>query len=504
MAGDWAAKPWRGLLLCACFLAVPLAGCLSETAALVVEAPQWEPGARWDYTFTYLGEATSRLHGTARQEIGANVTILAADTNVTVNGKPGTALWIDAGYKKSLNLPLEVLQPGLVVLDGFHEPVAGPAPGRDILCDPAVDVENVNPWPLRFPLVVDDRWEVTFRELVHAVTVVGWESVEVSAGRFDALRLDLQALDFPDARTGLQVTSTASVWYAPDVQNFVLFERIHESQEERYTDDRSTRTTVRFELVDYDLAASLHRSLEVRVVGQPALPLPALRIASSKASELNLGENTTTEFWLEHADSPAPRDEGAGNISDLGLEDTFVDWTINSERAGGAPTSSSIGFGPSTEYTFKGIGRWTVTAAVREVAPVQCVAPPTAPLAQIEAPISTYFDWNGSIEVPAGQAAEQRLVKLPAATGRAQAVVHWNLTSQPFDIETERGSPRASCDDCDALPATSGTATWRYAGASASDLWWKPDGSGFEQARGFHTFGHTAELSIRILPESLA
>jgi hypothetical protein len=83
----------------------------------------------------------------------------------------------------------------------------------------------------RFPMRVGDRYSVNYdlmrpaRSEVDSTTtgtvaVVGWEEVEVPAGRFRALRLEMDSLVRPAARPkGFQ--RKATYWYAPDVRRWV-------------------------------------------------------------------------------------------------------------------------------------------------------------------------------------------------------------------------------------------------------------------------------------------
>jgi hypothetical protein len=83
----------------------------------------------------------------------------------------------------------------------------------------------------RFPLRVGDRYDVSYELLrpqrsevdsttTGTVAIVGWEEVEVPAGRFRALRLEMDTLVRPTGRPkGFQRKLT--YWYVPDVRRWV-------------------------------------------------------------------------------------------------------------------------------------------------------------------------------------------------------------------------------------------------------------------------------------------
>lgn len=83
----------------------------------------------------------------------------------------------------------------------------------------------------RFPLRVGEKYEVNYEQLrprvntvegstTGSVTVVGWESVEVPAGRFRAIKLELDSTVQPS--DGLRAfRRQLSVWYVPEVRRWV-------------------------------------------------------------------------------------------------------------------------------------------------------------------------------------------------------------------------------------------------------------------------------------------
>lgn len=81
-----------------------------------------------------------------------------------------------------------------------------------------------------FPLTVGKEWKDSFHRRVaqHTETfsVVGWEEVEVRAGKFRALKLEYKLdVEVPGAiRYGAMPVGprgTVSYWYSPEVKNFV-------------------------------------------------------------------------------------------------------------------------------------------------------------------------------------------------------------------------------------------------------------------------------------------
>lgn len=83
----------------------------------------------------------------------------------------------------------------------------------------------------RFPLRVGDQHEVRYEQLrprvntvesstTGSVKVVGWESVEVPAGKFRAVKLELDSMVKPlDGSRAFP--RQLSVWYAPEVRRWV-------------------------------------------------------------------------------------------------------------------------------------------------------------------------------------------------------------------------------------------------------------------------------------------
>ena len=87
---------------------------------------------------------------------------------------------------------------------------------------------------LRFPLRIADKHEVKYELLrprvntiesstTGAATVVGWETVEVPAGKFRAIRVELDTMIQPlDGSRAYPRQGT--FWYVPDVRRWVKFQ----------------------------------------------------------------------------------------------------------------------------------------------------------------------------------------------------------------------------------------------------------------------------------------
>lgn len=83
----------------------------------------------------------------------------------------------------------------------------------------------------RFPLRVGDKYEVKYEQLrprvntvesatTGSVAIVGWETVEVPAGKFRAVKLELDSMVKPlDGSRAFP--RQLSVWYAPEVRRWV-------------------------------------------------------------------------------------------------------------------------------------------------------------------------------------------------------------------------------------------------------------------------------------------
>lgn len=83
----------------------------------------------------------------------------------------------------------------------------------------------------RFPLRIGDKYEVKYEQLrprvntvesatTGAVTVVGWETVEVPAGKFRAVKVELDSMVQP--LDGAHVyRRQVTLWYVPDVRRWV-------------------------------------------------------------------------------------------------------------------------------------------------------------------------------------------------------------------------------------------------------------------------------------------
>jgi hypothetical protein len=83
----------------------------------------------------------------------------------------------------------------------------------------------------RFPLVVGASWPANFENTIprlgafqvkheRTVKVVGWEDVEVPAGKFRALKIEVNGT-FQRIDRALSGTATTVIWYVPQVKRWV-------------------------------------------------------------------------------------------------------------------------------------------------------------------------------------------------------------------------------------------------------------------------------------------
>ena len=87
----------------------------------------------------------------------------------------------------------------------------------------------------RFPLRIGDKYEVKYDLLqprvnrpesstTGTVTVAGWESVEVPAGKFRAIKLQLESIVQPSDGSSRPFPRYGAFWYVPDVRRWVKSE----------------------------------------------------------------------------------------------------------------------------------------------------------------------------------------------------------------------------------------------------------------------------------------
>lgn len=87
----------------------------------------------------------------------------------------------------------------------------------------------------RFPLRIGDKYEVKyelFRPRMNApdssvtgsATVVGWETAEVPAGKFRAIRIELDSFVQPVVGVTRPFRRQVTFWYAPEVRRWVKFQ----------------------------------------------------------------------------------------------------------------------------------------------------------------------------------------------------------------------------------------------------------------------------------------
>ena len=90
---------------------------------------------------------------------------------------------------------------------------------------------------LRFPLRVGDKYPIKFEMLrlrgstvmsnaAGTATVVGWETVEVPAGKFRAMRVDVEALYQQIDGSG-SFLQQVTFWYVPEVRRWVRLQAVN-------------------------------------------------------------------------------------------------------------------------------------------------------------------------------------------------------------------------------------------------------------------------------------
>jgi hypothetical protein len=167
----------------------------AQDAARVVK-PEIRKGDRWTYR-------SVNLPGPGTHEIEHQVTFSDGKSILVVNTFKGSDREIDTSWTAEWNAV---------------------KPLGEIVFRPDSGV-------FRFPLRVGDRYDVNYDLLrpqrseadsttTGTVAIVGWEEVEVPAGRFRALRLEMDTLVRPTGRPkGFQRKLT--YWYVPDVRRWV-------------------------------------------------------------------------------------------------------------------------------------------------------------------------------------------------------------------------------------------------------------------------------------------
>ena len=102
----------------------------------------------------------------------------------------------------------------------------------NLVADPDGIVFRPSSLTFRFPMKVGDRREYEFETLVsrgaarRAVNwrsnrIVGWEDVEVPAGKFRALKIEIEGYTQRMDVVGVRATSGAEFWYVPRVERWV-------------------------------------------------------------------------------------------------------------------------------------------------------------------------------------------------------------------------------------------------------------------------------------------
>lgn len=128
-----------------------------------------------------------------------------------------------------------------------------------VLCDRDWNPITIGSWQysphltsFSFPLKQGKRWKQNASATVRGITgrihskgkVIGWEQVTVPAGRFDALKVQVERTYTGVDRVGAPSTTTDTFWYVPDVKKNVKFTL------EQFREDRLLHIN-RLELVEY-------------------------------------------------------------------------------------------------------------------------------------------------------------------------------------------------------------------------------------------------------------
>ena len=189
------------ILLALLLVAIPLTGAAQSDAP--VRRPEIRVGDSWTYRSTNVLEAGTYEHET-RVSYADDKAILAVSTRKS-DGKE-----FDSSWTSEWN--------ATVSYTGLHyRPPTG---------------------VLQFPLRVGDKHSIKFevleprgRNLLFRAsgtsTVVGWEMVEVPAGKFRALRVVLEAVYEQVAGPGpTSFQQEAIFWYVPDVRRWVKLQSV--------------------------------------------------------------------------------------------------------------------------------------------------------------------------------------------------------------------------------------------------------------------------------------
>ncbi len=193
-------------------IALPIAAAAQDPAS--VPAPRFRADSTW--TFHSVGGQGSR--------------IAESDTQWRLVGQNSDGDWIFWRGKPTPSAPAS--RPVITVTTGVTSPSWE---GRDTTGN-----EDRNELPLSFPLAAGKTWDVVFDHQIGAVwahgerhyRAIGWEDVTVPAGRFRALRIDMDGgnwrIDPPHPgqagarpQRAADLSMTQQSWYVPGVQNVV-------------------------------------------------------------------------------------------------------------------------------------------------------------------------------------------------------------------------------------------------------------------------------------------
>jgi len=204
----------RVFAVAACLLALPPA-CRAQADATVAR-PGVKPGDRWLYLRT--DHRTGKSDGTREER----VTFASESAIHTVVGLFGKDQETDATYTSSWNS-----------VNSFDGGVYVPDTGT-----------------LRFPLKPGDAYQANFENrrprrgkfhVVHqrSARVVAWEEVAVPAGRFRALKVEIEG-SYKRLDTGLTGKTRTVIWYVPEIRRWAKLsyeDPSHQGPDTWYSDE---------------------------------------------------------------------------------------------------------------------------------------------------------------------------------------------------------------------------------------------------------------------------
>lgn len=481
-------------------LLVVLPGCFQE-ANLVLEgpldSPQWNVGASWDYHVTQVYESTGSLDGLSVNNVQrkeANITIRVIDDDLQVGGS-AIAVHVDRTSEGYVGLG-NVISSGIFALDPItHRVKAGVPPGQSMQCYPAVSTFDDAYWPLRFPLVERSSSDGGIDGGRFTSSVGPAERIDTVAGTFNAMPWEFN--DAGDTRGEDPVH--AKVWYAPEVQNFVLLERtrVHNEDYANWVQVEKTR----LELVNYSLERDESARVPLEVNVSPKESGTELRLVTD--TELPIRWNGTTVFGVgleasrDHRSyqEPPPVRESISGRSGIDVSRAAVEWS-----ATGATLVNTSASGDAAYFEVSNVSKIRVTARLEVLDGPICFG--GYPQSNFYAGLTTtsYYRWSNVFTVPAGAPEDLWLATLPPATPDSSAEIEWSILSTSASLVRERGSLWADCPGCFTAPAASGEIEWVLTPDADLDVYWQPDGSGSDETRLPWTAGHDVRATIEVWP----